>query len=273
MMSIEGTSEMWNRFDRIVCMHFTPKSERLPKLMSELDRVGISSSGKLDMEFTTPWFFTKMINWKKKGVNKKITMNIREYTLQCYILLKRLQYQKFNHVLFLEDDIVFRKDLGEIKNILDATPDDYDIMNYAPFRRKGWMGNGKGCWGKYFDLEGNEVSQNWNESIIMRYDSVVYDSSCLGLSKKAIDRIVERMESESEPLGAIDQYTYGKNGEMKDLNLYCTTGDNAVAMQDKNAYVDKLNGNTYEDTLEHCYPTYDLSKFNFSSSQNTPVVV
>ena len=39
----------------------------------------------------------------------------------------------YKRVLILEDDIVFHKDLNFVAEVVNSTPDDFDVMNYDPF--------------------------------------------------------------------------------------------------------------------------------------------
>ena len=48
------------------------------------------------------------------------------------------------------------------------------------------------------------------------------------------------------------------------LNLYCTTGNNYIGLQDKTSFTGKVTGDNPDNTIEHCYRGVDLSKFNFS---------
>ena len=260
---------LWKRFDKIVCIHYLPHSEmRLDGIKKELDRVGILNSGKFEFEYTVPWFFIDKIKWSPRKKTKGCTPTKIQYGLQYCNLLKKLRYFGYKHVLICEDDIVFRKSLDEIKSILDKTPDDFDIMNYEPFRRKGWLGAGNGCWGKYYSLSGEEVNQDWDEEPIMRYDSVVYDLGLAGLSDKGMSRIIDRIEDDSEIIGTPDNFTHSKNGRMSDLNLYCTTGDNSLAIQMKDNYTNKLSGDSERNSLDHCYKKFDFSKFNLPDKPN-----
>lgn len=259
---------MWNRFDKIVCIHYLLfKEQRFENCKSELERVGILNLPQFEWEFTVPNKFYEYIKFpdKKGSGAKKFSL---QYTFHYYTLLKKLQYLGYNNVLILEDDIAFRKDLKEIRTLLEATPEDYDIMNYEPFRRKGWKGNGKGCWGKYYDLNGNLVNQNWCEELVMRYNSIIYDTGMIAFSKRCIDHIVNRLETEAAK--TIDCYTWGENGEMNGYNTYCTTGANYVGIQNKDVYTNKISSDKDVNTIHHCYEVtadFDKRKFNVIKNQ------
>jgi len=267
-----NTENMWkDRFDKIVCIHYLPNNkERYSDITKELDRVGILKSGIFEFEYTVPWFFSSKIKWgSRKKANGSTSAKI-QYGLQYYVLLKKLQYFGYGHVLVCEDDIVFRKNIDEIKFILDKTPSDFDIMNYEPFRRAGWLGNGKGFWGKYYSLSGEEVKQTWDEEPIMRYDSVVFNLGCAAFSLRGLSKVIERIEDDNDIIGLPDMFTHDRNGRMSGLNLYCTTGDNSLAIQRKNDYENKLSGTHEDNTLEHVYKQFDFTKFNLPSKTTMP---
>ena len=41
-------------FEKIYCIHYLPHKDRLPRLLKELDRVGITESGILEWRYTVP---------------------------------------------------------------------------------------------------------------------------------------------------------------------------------------------------------------------------
>ena len=250
---------MWEMFDKIVCIHFLPyKNDRLKNITSELDRIGILKSGKFDWEFTTPnpIYDYIRIPAAKNTKDRGITKATKVYTLHYYSLLKKLQYFGYEHVLILEDDVVFRKDVGEIAKIVGETPPDWDIVNYDPFRRMGWKGPGKGYWGHYYDLQGNEVNKDWDGDTFLRYHSVVYQADAMAFSKRGIDHILKSMDERFAPM---DRYTWEHT---EGLNTYCTSGANNICVQNKN-YHNKMTGDGYSSTFAQIYgKDFDLSKFN-----------
>lgn len=187
------TNELWGRFDHIICPHFLPYAERLDKLERELKRVGIWQHPGFEIVETVPNPYYQYI-CRRGGAGTRVARGHFltgpkkiNYQINFFDMMKRIQLKGWDKVLLLQDDIVFRKDLNFIKKVIDDTPADYDIVNYDPSRRKGWMGNGRGCWGKYFNLAGEEVQRDWDEETFVRYSAPVYHLSCVGLSKRAID--------------------------------------------------------------------------------------
>ena len=254
-------SSTWDRFDRIACIHYLPyMEERFGTIKSELDRIGVLNSGKFFWEFTTPnpIYYYIRIPADKSTKDKGITKATKVYTLQYYSLLKKMQHFGYGHVLIFEDDVAFLNDLDRLSAIVKAAPEDYDILNLDPFRRDGWLGAGKGYWGHYYDLDGNEVKRDWDGGLYLRYNSVVYQTSAMAFSKRGINHILESMDSKFAP---IDRYTWeGTDG----LNTYCTSGANNICVQNKTFHT-KMTGDGYSSTFDQIYGKgFDLSKYNIT---------
>ena len=260
-MTEEEKMHIWDRFDKIACIHFLPyMNERFSIMKSELDRIGILNSGRFFWEFTTPnpiYDYIRIPAAKNTG-DKGITKATKVYTLQYYSLLKKLQHFGYEHVLIFEDDAAFLKDLDRLDAIVKAAPEDYDILNLDPFRRDGWLGAGKGYWGHYYDLEGNEVKKDWNEGMYLRYNSVVYQTSAMAFSKRGIDHILKSMDERFAPM---DRYTWEHT---EGLNTYCTTKGNNICVQNK-SFHDKLTGDGYASTMEQIYgKDFESERYNIS---------
>lgn len=260
-MTDEEKIHIWDRFDKIACIHYLPyMEERFGKMKAELDRVGILDCGRFFWELTTPnpIYDYIRIPVDKNTHDKGITKATKVYTLHYYSLLKKFQLLGYEHVLILEDDIAFRKDVDELAKIVKSAPEDYDILNLDPFRRNGWLGAGKGNWGHYYDLKGNEVKKDWNDGLYMRYDSVVYQADAIALSKRGIDHIIQGLDDKFAPA---DRYTWdGTDG----LNTYCTSGANNICVQNKN-YHNKMTGDGYSSTFAQIYgKDFDLTQYNLT---------
>ena len=246
---------MWDRFDKIVCMHYLPyKQERWGHITSELERVGILNLPKFEFEYTVPSPFYDYLRFPKGMKSEKLSKVAKPYAIQYYTMMKKHLMLGAERMLVLEDDLAFHKDLDFIKKIIDATPQDWDIVNYDPFRRKGWLGNGKGFWGHYYDLNGNEVDKEWTGGLFMRYHSIVFRISAIAYSRKAIEQYVKKME---ECLMYADGYCWKDTG---DLNTYCTTGTNSICIQNR---YDTMITSGDDGSMEHIYKGYPVQDYNF----------
>ena len=127
--------QVWDRFDKIVCVHYLPYKDRVDGITEQLKRVGILDNPKFEWCYTVDNKFSRHL---LNAIPQKIDLhNVNEsnikYTIDSYVLLKRLQFMGYKRVLILEDDIVFHKDLNFVAEVVDSTPDDFDVMNYDPF--------------------------------------------------------------------------------------------------------------------------------------------
>lgn len=131
---IESNS-FWNRFDKIVCVHYLPYKERFENIKRELKRVGILDLPQFEWYYTVD---TDFYNYVLDGIpddsinRDRVTPTNIKYTIDSYNLLRKLQFQHYNSVLIIEDDVAFHKDIGFIKEVVESTPKDFDVMNYDP---------------------------------------------------------------------------------------------------------------------------------------------
>ena len=87
------------------------------------------------------WYYTvdtDFYNYVLDGIpdgsinRDRVTPTNIKYTIDSYNLLRKLQFQHYNHVLIIEDDVAFHKDIGFIEKVVKSTPEDFDVMNYDP---------------------------------------------------------------------------------------------------------------------------------------------
>ena len=129
-----------DRYDRIYCCHFLPQTEKLPRLMDELRRVGISDSGILEMRYTVPCRYDAVIWEKYKDESLAPSVAYVNICLEILKILYESRHFGYRRILLLENDVAFLKDIGEIDRMLDTAPLDYDIVQYDKFvLDNGWM--------------------------------------------------------------------------------------------------------------------------------------
>lgn len=89
-MTEQDKIHMWDRFDRIVCLHYLPyMEERMGNITAELKRVGILDNPRFEWEFTVPIrSFTKYIKLPKSEDGRKgVAGKLLQTTLHYYQMM------------------------------------------------------------------------------------------------------------------------------------------------------------------------------------------
>ena len=116
----------WKKhFDHIYCIHYLPYKDRYKKCVDELTRVGIKDSGIFSFKIT--WdspIFDKLY----EVCNAAPSVGCMKVGFAHYQCIKEAYELGFNHILILENDNIFLKDLLKFDAILEDMPEDYDIL-------------------------------------------------------------------------------------------------------------------------------------------------
>lgn len=205
----------WSMFDKIICIHYLPYTERFENIKSELKRVGILDLPQFEWyETIDNNYYRYVLNGSPDNRIDKGQISVNEtninYTIDSYSLLKKLLVKGYERVLIIEDDVVFHKDLGYIFDMIQNTPKDFDIVNYDPFYPISTL---------------TKVTSNKNR--FCKYtDEKIYNTSCIAFSKHAISRIVQEQEQVLRPF---DHYTWMNTN---DLNKYAIRVGGNICIQD-----------------------------------------
>lgn len=120
---------IWDRFDAaFVLSHTDLVGRRLHPLLRELDRVGLSGKVRFFLNYRTP--LNDVIS---RGVllSRAITRTSHvDCTMGHYRMVKTAYELGYEHVLFLEDDLRFLHDVGRLRDIVSALPDNYDLAKF-----------------------------------------------------------------------------------------------------------------------------------------------
>lgn len=128
----------WQRhFDRAYCFHFVKDAARLPGITEEFRRVGLLDSGILRWVTTypDPWEVRLLDALPKIAVSRNRATSIAFLNLglaSCRVMREAIA-DGCRRVLFLEDDIRFLRDIGEVEAALAAIPDGFDIVQFDKF--------------------------------------------------------------------------------------------------------------------------------------------
>ena len=169
----------WKKhFDHIYCIHYLPYKERYRKCVDELTRVGIRESGIFSWKLT--WdspLFDKLY----QVCNAAPSVGCMKIGVAHYMCIKEAYELGFKHILILENDNVFLKDVDRIEKILDDLPEDYDICLLDKIPSKT---------AKYEEAVKNAT----NESFIDIDKKFYVLANCYALSRKGMEHIIKSQE-------------------------------------------------------------------------------
>ena len=121
------------QFDKIYCIHYFKQKERLPRISTELKRVGILDSGVFEWfyDYDSPFFKVIQKNSTPSKTTSWICDDQSFSYFKCsfshYRIWKEVQAREYKRVLILEDDEVFLKDLNLLDAIVCDIPSDDGI--------------------------------------------------------------------------------------------------------------------------------------------------
>lgn len=170
----------WKKhFDHIYCIHYLPYTDRYAKCLDELTRVGIRKSGVFSWKIT--WdspIFDKLY----EVCNAAPSVGCMKVGFSHYMCIKEAYELGFNHVLILENDNIFLKDLNKLEKIIEDIPEDYDIcfLDKIPQSNK-----------KYAEAIKNKRVGNF--FIDIDKDFYVL-ANCYALSRKGMEHVIKCQE-------------------------------------------------------------------------------
>ncbi len=129
----------WTKyFDAIWCVNYKPHKVRYELIKKEFERIGILDHPNFKFHETFPsiydkYFYNKLL--ADRLINPAFILSEKNINAAMghYACIKKSLLDNYEHILIIEDDIRFLKDLDMIKNILDNIPSDYDIILYDYF--------------------------------------------------------------------------------------------------------------------------------------------
>jgi len=157
---------------------------------------------------------------------------------------------KYKRVLFIEDDVVFLKNLDEIKDVFNNFPLDYDIVNMD-------------TWISY---NGNKSQNNEiNKYFINSKHDITKNFSFCSLSNKAITNIINNL---NQNFKNADYYICNRN-MAKDYKLKYAISNKNICIQNPkyliaNNNTDK-NNNYYTDFSHSVKWSYKNNNINYES--------
>ena len=125
-----------DKFDAIYCISLADNIGRREDLKQELKRVGLLDSKVFHWKITVKNELYKYI-WSNQSLKANRwwfhligTLNC---TLEHYAIYKESIALGYKHILILEDDIVFLKNIKEIEKTINNIPENYDILKFNSY--------------------------------------------------------------------------------------------------------------------------------------------
>lgn len=116
----------WEKhFDRVYCIYFLPKRNRMQRLCHEFKRVGLLDSPVFEWRYTTPSRYDKLILNNASPKYKIIELGYVNHILEVQRIMKEAKLLGYKRIAIVEDDVAFLKDKREIENILLDIPEDF----------------------------------------------------------------------------------------------------------------------------------------------------
>ncbi len=236
---------IWDVFDDIRCIHYLPYKNRLPKMRSELDRVGILCHPSFRWKLTYDSPFYEHLYKRIKHADIKGDVPVFKASLAHYECIKEAYELGKEHVLIMENDIVFLKDVDRIAAIVSKMPMDYDIVLFD----------------KFLHLD-NSVYQDWvnHWSINDEYArfSHLWSVGCYALTRRGMEHFITNQE---RMFNVSDWYVGYKEDALEDKELRRAFSITNVCVQNF-SYKDCLNAKLFGENV--IVDTYRKTGVDFS---------
>lgn len=246
----------WSIFDKIYCVHYLPYSERVNQITCQLSRLGILSNKNFSFFNTVPnkyynsilsQFGDKInVSYDKKCDSAAINLNTEykvdislvnttniNYTINSYNLLMDAYYNNYNNILIIEDDCQFLNNMSYIKSCIDNYPDNYDIVNFEPWK---YQDNNT----KVYSYSVVPINNYFNS---IQGNFILFDTGMISFSRRGIEHILNNQDIILRPF---DGYThtriYLSNNDHLNTNVkfaysvkkLCIQADYAVKQEQTN---------------------------------------
>lgn len=132
-IKVENLTQLWDKlFDHFYVLWMIDRPEHKERFMTELERVGIVQTGKMEIfeNCMTPIkkrILEKTFNSKWVSNNWPDGLKNLDTAYQHYLMMNDAQFFKYNRILIIEDDVTFLKSLDDIYTILSTFPEDCNI--------------------------------------------------------------------------------------------------------------------------------------------------
>ena len=178
-----------DEFDAIYCIHYLPQTRKLPRLMSELERVGIAQSGVLKMRYTSASRYDGILFRYANEMKCAINVGCINLGLEALHMLNEAISLGHKRILVLENDVAFLKNLDEISATLNAMPEDADIWQMDNFvvpngeAQYQWLRDNRREGNRFFNASG----------------AIFYSGACFALSRTGMKSMYDILSGALQP--------------------------------------------------------------------------
>ena len=123
----------WSVFDHVWCINYAPYSNRRVAVEKEFSRIGLLGSKNFSWHFTTSSIFDNIlydVTVKQLKKNFCPTVGVMNSAFAHFQCLKTSLELGYDRVLVIEDDVRFLKSVGDIAEVINNLPADYEIVNF-----------------------------------------------------------------------------------------------------------------------------------------------
>ena len=215
---------IWDRFDKIICIHYLPYKERLTQITNELNRVGILNLPQFEWFFTVPNSYYDDILISSRVDRNNVNFTNINYTINTLNLLNYCKINGWKKILLIEDDFKFVDDSKLINDVVSNIPGDYDVINFNYM-----MYGEKQSKQRLIEKLQDEYNHGRFFFDIRKFDNPpkIFYTSCIAFSNKMVDFILEQNEHCLKPF---DHYFINDN---HDQSLKCYLSSKELGYQDE----------------------------------------
>lgn len=209
-MSDVDISECWNRFDGVYAICCEKYQDRMNDLKKELGRVDLLPKVEFVVDYPNPFIdlLANTIKFSNQSAHQRTSFRCG---YSHYKTILEAYHRGKNHILLIEDDIVFLKNKKRLAEAVNGIPNDFDfaMLDKNPNEKA--------------HIEGIESKKQWDT--YERFNS----SGCYAMSRAGMARFIENYEHglATRNLRNNDNY-FWRSAMGNDLHLYAAYPNLAV---------------------------------------------
>lgn len=200
--SISDIGIPWNRwFDKVYCLHYLPNKNRMPRLRTELTRLGLWGSDMLEMRNMVPQRMEEIVlaacKLNVESCNRLFEVGIGMENIR---VMKEALLLGYERIMIVEDDAAFLRDKSEIIRILDAMPNGFGMvqMDKAVFPEYSHL---------YYDML---KEKRINDYFIDSSSNTFTLSTCNVYTRQGMEKVVAALEQRMGIIDTVSAYVKGE---------------------------------------------------------------